>query len=122
MHVQAEAELIAKVCNLFQVILHGLHSYEKNMLPQLKPEKLQSFLDLVIEASRICIDKRIFEASDILIKVNIYIPYNKKKDNKMHIHFSECCVSVTKRSDVWWNMMIYDSVVRQQRRKTNHYL
>lgn len=77
MHVQAEAELIAKVRNLFQMILHGFHSYEKNMLPQLKPEKLQSFLDLVIEAIRICIEKRIFEASDLLIKVTIFLGNEK---------------------------------------------
>lgn len=77
MHVQAEAELIGKVRNLFQMILHGFHSYEKNMLPQLKPDKLQSFFDLVIEAIRICIDKRIFVASDLLIKVTIFLA-NKK--------------------------------------------
>lgn len=58
------------------MILNALHSYGKNMFVQIRSDKLQTFFEMIIDGTVICVDKNIFEPDDLLIKVRL---------NKLHI-------------------------------------
>lgn len=69
LHVPNGTGLNNKVCNLFLMILNALQSYAKNMITQIRSDKIQTFFEMIIDGTVICIDKNIFESDDLLIKV-----------------------------------------------------
>lgn len=63
-----------KIYNLYTIILQGIQSYTKNMMNFIihkSPEKLKSFLNLILNGTELCIEKKFFDRHDFLIQVNL---------------------------------------------------
>ncbi|KAG4065476.1 hypothetical protein HA402_009037 [Bradysia odoriphaga] len=63
--------LIGKVCNLFAVIMRALQIYQKQLakMSNENSEKLLRFIELIVVGINVCIELKIFDEDDLLIKV-----------------------------------------------------
>lgn len=65
----AKHYLKQKVCSLFSKLLQAVQSFSRNMIGDVGLDKLQIFLQTLHDALNMCVDERVFEHNDMLIKV-----------------------------------------------------
>lgn len=63
--------LISKVCNLFAIIVRALQIYQKQLsnISNENSDKLLQFVELIVSGIVVCIEMKIFDEDDMLIKV-----------------------------------------------------
>lgn len=78
--------LIGKVCHLFAIIMRALQIYQKQLakMKNENSERLLYFIELVVSGTNLCVELKIFDEEDILIKVCQELR-SKKVANKFQI-------------------------------------
>lgn len=63
--------LISKVGNLYAIIMRALHTYCKQLAKMFNESsaKLLYFMEMVVSGTELCVELKIFDEDDILIKV-----------------------------------------------------
>lgn len=63
--------LISKVCNLFAIIMRALQIYQKQLtkMNNENSDKLLHFMQLIVSGINLCVEIKIFDEDDMLIKV-----------------------------------------------------
>lgn len=67
--ISAKHYLKQKVCSLFSKLLQATQSFGRNLIGNVGIDKLQMFLQTILDSLNMCVEERVFEHNDILIKV-----------------------------------------------------
>lgn len=65
----AKHYLKQKVCSLFAKLLQAVQSFSRNLVGDVGLDKLQLFLNTLLDALNLSVEERVFEHNDMLIKV-----------------------------------------------------